>query len=69
MNRGIFSSGYCCHRNQENGVFAVSMATVLKFICLFQKANEDKHLLKVSAQSNCYFLRKNVAICPIVPRY
>ena len=49
MNRGIFSSGYCCHGNQENGVFAVSMATVLKFICLFQKTNEDKHLLRVSA--------------------
>ena len=67
MNRGIFSSGYCCHGNQENGVFVVFMATVLKFICLFQKANEDK--LRVSGQSNCYFLRKNVAICPIAPRY
>ena len=69
MTRGIFSSGYCCHGNQENGVFALSMATVPKFICLFQKAYEEKHLLRVSAQSNCYFLRKNVAMCPIASRY
>ena len=26
----IFSSGYGCHRNQENSVFAVPMATVVK---------------------------------------
>ena len=30
MNRGTFSSGYGCHRSQENGVFAVFMATVVK---------------------------------------
>ena len=30
MNRGIFSSGYVCHGNQENTVFAVSIATVVK---------------------------------------
>ena len=28
MKRGIFS--YCCHGSQQTGVFAVSMATVVK---------------------------------------
>ena len=30
MSRGTFSSGYDSHGNQENGVFAVSTATVVK---------------------------------------
>ena len=53
-------SGYGCHRRQENSVFAVSMATVVK---------GKNYSLRVSAQSNHYFLRKNVATHPIVPDY
>ena len=30
MNRENFSSGYGCHGNQENAVFAVFIATVAK---------------------------------------
>ena len=30
MNKGIFSSGYGYHENQENVAFAVSMPTVVK---------------------------------------
>ena len=67
MKRGIFSFGNGCHGNQENGVFAVSMATIVKgkkFLCLFQKANVGKYSLRVSFQSNHYF-----TTCPIVPHY
>ena len=30
MNGGIFSSSYGCDGNQENGVFVVSISTVVK---------------------------------------
>ena len=64
MNRGLFSSGYGCYGNQENGVFAVSMATAVK------GKNSCAYFIKLMWTSiPYYFFRKNVATRPIVSHY
>ena len=71
MNSGIFFLVMVAIETKKMVLLWFSWQQLLreKIICLFQKTIVDKDSVRVSAQSNHYFLRKNVATRPIAPCY